>query len=286
MRRMIVVLASLVLVCGLVGAVSYRAGRAAAGSETEAFRGGQPVAMPGFSRVVFLSHVNDPARTPLFPGDPAFTLRTAFTVARDGFYMQTVTEGEHTGTHYSAPCHFHEGARCANQLGPADMVLPAVVVNIREKVLREPEYHVTVRDLVRWRDRHGPFPKDAAVLLRTGCDRWWGPDIGARTRTYYNCGSAAGKFRQPGFSERAVRWLIERGILGNRGALGSDTFGPDPTDDPDFIASWLTLRLHRMTLENLANLDAMPVRGGWIVVGGPRNIDGSGAPGTVFGLVP
>jgi len=286
MRRAIAIVSCVVVVIGVIAAVSYRAGRAAGAAGVTAMRGGQPVAMPAFSRVVFLSRVNNPKSTPGFPGDPVFSLRTVFTVARDGFYLQDVDEGEHTGTHYSAPCHFHEGALCANDLGPADLVLPAVVVNVREKVQRHPEYHVTIKDLTRWRDDHGPFPKDAAVLLRTGCGKWWGPEIGARIPTYYNCGSAEGKYRQPGFSEKAVRWLIDRGILGNRGALGSDTFGPDPTDDPDFMESWLTLRLHRLTLENLTNLDAMPATGGWIVVGGPRNLEGSGAPGTVFGFVP
>jgi hypothetical protein len=28
----------------------------------------------------------------------------------------------------------------------------------------------------------------------------------------------------------------------------------------------------------------MPANGGWIVVGGPRNKRGSGAPSTIFGL--
>jgi kynurenine formamidase len=83
-----------------------------------------------------------------------------------------------------------------------------------------------------------------------------------------------------------VKWLISTGALAKRGALGTDTFGPDPGSDPMFLETWLTLRRHRLTLENLTNLDAMPTTGGWIVVGGPRNRNGSGAPSTIFGLVP
>ncbi len=222
----------------------------------------------------------------MFPGDPAFRISTVFTVPQDGFFLQYVREGEHTGTHYSAPCHFHVEARCADQLGPADFVLPAVVVDVRAEVTQDVDYHVTIADLEAWEDDHGPFPTNAAVLLRTGCDRWWGPKIGRDIPTYYNCGSADGRFRQPGFSRAAVRWLIDRGVLGERGALGTDTFGPDPGDDLMFFETWLTLRRHRLTLENLTNLGAMPVTGGWIVVGGPRNEDGSGAPGTIFGLIP
>jgi kynurenine formamidase len=261
---------------------AYLAG-ASAGSNT--VRSGERLAMPGFTRVVFLSHSNNQIKTPVFPGDPAFTMSTPFTVPQDGYYLQYVKEGEHTGTHYSAPCHFHTKAFCADQLDPGDFLLPAVVIDIRADVKRDVDYHVTAQDLRDWEQAHGRIPKEAAVLLRTGCDRYWGPEIGRDIPTYYNCGSADGRFRQPGFSKHAVRWLIQRGVLGRRGALGTDTFGPDPGDDPNFLETSLTLRRHRFTLENLTNLDALPATGAWIVIGGPRNRHGSGAPSTIFGLI-
>jgi len=276
-RRTFVVAIALVL----TASVAYLAGSAASSGAAGGAR-----TLPGVSKVVFLSHVNDPKVVPGFPGDPAFTLTTAFTVPADGYYLQYVKEGEHTGTHYSAPCHFHVGARCAEDLAAGNYVLPAVVVDVRSQVEADVDYHVTVADLKAWETAHGVFPSNAAVLLWTGCDKWWGPRTGRTVPTYYNCGSAAGNFRQPGFSKAAVRWLIRQGVLGTRGALGTDTFGPDPGDDPNYVETFLTLRHHRFTLENLTNLGAMPTRGGWIVIGGPRNRHGSGAPSTIFGLVP
>jgi kynurenine formamidase len=148
------------------------------------------------------------------------------------------------------------------------------------------DYHVTVADLKAWQAANGAFPSNSAVLLWTGCDKWWGPETGSHVPTYYNCGSGQGSFRQPGFSKAAVKWLIYRGVLGHRGLLGTDTFGPDPGDDPTFAETSLTLHRHRFTLENLTNLGAMPTTGGWVVIGGPRNRHGSGAPSTIFGLVP
>jgi kynurenine formamidase len=124
------------------------------------------------------------------------------------------------------------------------------------------------------------------VLLWTGCDRFWGPALAPDRPTYYNCGSGAGRFRQPGFSRASVRWLIKTGVLTDRGALGTDTFGPDPGSDPVFKETFLTLRKHRFTLENLTNLGEMPATGAWIVIGGPRNRNGTGAPSSVIGLVP
>ena len=90
-------LAGTVIGLGVSGlrATPARTGTAAAG----------PIA--GFRKVVYLSHLNDPHRTPGFPGDPRFFTTTAFTVAKDGYYLQYVREGEHTGTHWGAPCHFH-----------------------------------------------------------------------------------------------------------------------------------------------------------------------------------
>src|SRR5256714_6826167 len=188
--------------------------------------GAGPVA--GFSRVVYLSHLNNPRRTPGFPGDPRFFMTTAFTVPKDGYYLQYVREGEHTGTHWGAPCHFHVHEVCAGGLPPTSLVLPAVVVDIRGKTRRDVDYRATVADMKAWIRHHGSMPKNAAVILRTGCDRVWGPDAAPTDRTYYNCGTGRRGLHQPGFSLRTVHWLIDHRILGDRRAVRGATFGPRP----------------------------------------------------------
>jgi kynurenine formamidase len=279
MRRVL----SLVSVVAIVATAAYAAGAA---SSRGGARAGTDSSLPGFTQVVFLSHVNDPSVIPGFPGDPRFTLRTSFTVANDGFYLQYVKEGEHTGTHYSAPCHFHVHALCADAMAPGDFFLPAVVIDVRAKTKADVDYRATVADLEAWVAEHGPMPQQAAVLLWTGCDEFWGPDRGAGTLNYYTCGSGKGGFHQPGFSLATVKWLIDEGVLGDRGLLGTDTFGPDPGTDFKYRETSLTLHKHRFTLENLTNLGALPAIGSWITWGGPRNSEGSGGPSTVFGLIP
>jgi len=269
-----------------VAFVSFVAGMATAASFGSASAGSAAAPLPGFGDVVSLSHVNDPATTPLFPGDPAFRIRTAFTIEDDGFYLEVVREGAHTGTHYSAPCHFHAGRRCMDDLVPEDLVLPAVVIDVRDEAAADPDHVVTVADLKAWEDTYGEMPAGAAVLLETGCDRYWANGDDPTAATYYNCGSGMPGFHQPGFSRHAVTWLIRTGVLAKRGALGSDTFGPDPSSDASFTPTSLTLDRHRVTIENLTDLDALPPLGAWIVLGSPRNVNGSGAPGTVFGFVP
>ena len=98
--------------------------------------------------LVFLSHVNDPAVTNVFPGDPEFTLETINTIPEDGFYMQYVREAEHTGTHWGAPAHFQEGGLTADQLDPGDLFLPAVKIDIRAKAAANADYALTVADLM------------------------------------------------------------------------------------------------------------------------------------------
>ncbi|RRQ28821.1 cyclase family protein [Rhodococcus sp. Eu-32] len=230
-------------------------------------------------RIVSLSHVNDPASTPIFPGDPEFVLETAATVAEDGYYLQNVRQGEHTGTHWGAPAHFQDGGLTADRLVPEDLFLPAVKIDIRDKAAADADYAVTVADLQEWETAHGQIPSGAAVVLWTGWESRWGTDA-------YVGADADGVTHQPGFSADAAQWLIDTGRLAVRGALGTDTFGPDLGNDETYPVSEKLYDQHRISLENLTNLGSLPTTGAYILVGGPINRAGSGSPATIFGLVP
>ncbi len=238
-----------------------------------------PAHLPPPVRPVLLSHVNDPATTPGFPGDPPFRLTTAATVPADGYYLQRLEQGEHTGTHWGAPVHFHPAGRAADQLDAEDLLRPAVTLDLRAAAAADPDYGVTVADLTTWEHTHGPIPAGAAVVAWFGWDRRWG-------RPGYANLDAHGTVHQPGFTVTAVEWLLERGILATNGALGTDTFGPDRGVDGSYAVSRLLYGERRISLENLAHLDRLPGRGAWILVGGVRNRRGSGSPATIYGLLP
>src|SRR4051794_21261844 len=75
---------------------------------------------------------------PLFPGDPKFTYRIVNTIAEDGYLLEQITSlGTHTGTHISAPAHFHAGAPYLNQLDESWTLMPLVVLDVRERVTKE-----------------------------------------------------------------------------------------------------------------------------------------------------
>src|SRR5687768_3645437 len=104
--------------------------------------------------LVSLSHVNDPATTTVYPGDPAFALETVATIERDGYYLQFVRQGEHTDTHWGAPGHFTPGAALADDLEPADLFRPAVKIDVRRQCARDADFTLSVRDLEAFERRH------------------------------------------------------------------------------------------------------------------------------------
>ncbi len=230
-------------------------------------------------RLVSLSHVNDPATTIVYPGDPPFELRTLATIERDGFYLRHVQGGEHTGTHWSAPGHFTPGAPLADELDPGDLFRPAVRVDVRAQCARDADHQVSVADLQAWEERHGRIPDESVVIIWTGWDARWG------TAAFANM-DPDGTMHQPGFAPEAVRWLIDTGRLGRRGGTGTDTFSPDHGADPTFTVSRLVHQRHRISVEVLANLAALPPTGAHLLCGGQINRAGSGSTALIYGVLP
>ncbi|MDQ3661451.1 MAG: cyclase family protein [Actinomycetota bacterium] len=266
-RKRVSVGLALALAVGFFAGQSFSRGKSASGA---------PEKILGFGEVVYLSHVNKPGM-PIFPGDPKFQLRTLYTVEEDGFRLNFAGLGEHSGSHWGAPCHFNASERCAEDMAPEDFFHPGVVIDARSQSRRNPDYALAVSDLKRFEDRHGRIPDNAIVIMWSGWQARW-DDPGA----YFNQDSD-GVLHFPGISVEATRWLIERRSLGG---LGIDTHGVDPGIDELYRTNTLLLKKHRIHLENLGGLQRMPPNGGWVVVGGVRNVGGSGSPATVFGLVP
>jgi kynurenine formamidase len=232
----------------------------------------------GSWRVVSLAHVLDPARISVFPGDPVPRLTDIATLPEHGYRLRLLTVGEHTGTHWGAPAHFDPDGCGADDLDPGDLLRPAVKVDVRARAAADPDYAVSVEDLRGWEDRHGPIPRGAAVIAWTGWESRWG------TAEFANL-DATGAMHQPGFSVEAVRWLLDTGRLHRQGALGTDTFGPDVGIDTNYTVSKLLYGEHRISLECLAGLAALPEAGALVLAGGVVISGGTGSPATIFGLI-
>jgi kynurenine formamidase len=259
---------------GLAGAVAATAG---GGSVAEA--AGKPFPLDRL-KLINLSHVNDPATTNVFPGDPPFELETIATIKDDGYFLQFVKEGEHTGTHWGAPGHFNEGEPLADDLDLEDLFRPAVKIDARDKCRNNGDYALTIADIKEWEKQHGRIPDESMVIMWTGWEYRWNDKT-----AWYNM-DADGVMHQPGFGIEAARWLVDTGRLGYRGGTGIDTFGPDLGTDENYLVSLQVYQRHRISLEILANLAALPTTGAHILCGGHINKDGAGSTALIYGILP
>ena len=229
-----------------------------------------------YSRVLHLSHVIDPS-IPQWPGDPPVEFETVASLEKDGYYLRRFSLGEHSATHMNAPNSFHSSGMGIDQYPAESLVVPAVVMDIRDKAAVNPDYALTIADVIVWEQQYGLVPFGSVVLLSTGwLDLWEKPDA------FLNQ-DIGGGMHFPGFGSDTTQFLLnERQIAG----VGIDTHGVDSGQDKTFATNRLVLEQPRIVLENLTNLEQLPPTGTTLVIGILRLRGGSGSPATVMALVP
>ena len=214
----------------------------------------------------------------------------------DGFSLDTLAEGqtpggyfyaakrfgtaEHGGTHLDAPFHFAEGGDDAASIPLERLILPGIVIDVRDAAAADPDYLVTVEDVAAWEDEHGRVPEGSAVLIRTGwADRW--PDALAYLGD--DTPGETGNLHFPGIGEAATRLLVEDR---RAGLLGIDTASIDNGRSTDFIAHQIGAAAGVPNLENVGDMSALPSTG-FLLAALPMKIDGgTGAPVRIVALIP
>ena len=189
--------------------------------------------------------------------------------ATDGFYSQTWTFHEHSGTHMDAPGHFIPGLRLTPDIPAADLIAPLAVVDIRSKAAANPDAMVAVEDIVRYERRHGRIPRGALVAMDSG----WAAKV--NDPIAFKGGTAFPNYHFPGFSEDAAMFLAEER---NVRAIGVDTISLDPGNSSTFDVHVSFLGTNRYGIENLANLGSAPPAGATVYVGVIPWEEGSGGP--------
>lgn len=233
---------------------------------------------PAFAdfRVVDLTQPMNP-NIPIWPGDPAFEVEAWASYANEGYFINRIAIGEHSATHWGTPNTFIEGARSADMFTAEELVVPAVVIDIRDKGASNADYRLSLDDVSAWEAENGEIPTGSVVILYTGWQDKWG-DAAA-----FLGHDAEGILHWPGFGADTVEFLInERGIVG----LGTDTHGADPGNDEEFGASFAMYAADGMILECLGSLDQLPPVGATLVIGGWPIEGGSGSPARIFALLP
>lgn len=219
------------------------------------------------NRVQDLTHVFR-AGFPVFTGaTPSRTTIAAFPT--HGFYAQGWSFGEHSATHLDAPGHFVPGGRLTPAITAAELIVPAVVIDVSERAAADPDTTVTPDDLRAFERRHGRIPRGALVFMNSG----WAAKAGDPLA--FKGGAAFPDYHFPGFGNDAAEWLLaERGIAG----IGVDTLSLDPGDSTTFPVHFTLLGADRYGVENVANLDKIPPRGATVYVGVIPWEEGSGGP--------
>ncbi len=224
-------------------------------------------------QVVDLTHTFHPA-IPVWPGSPPVEFRNLVRHAQ-GYYANAFSCAEHTGTHVDAPIHFIEARRSMHEVPATQLVGEACVIDVSDKVARNPDYRVSARDIRDFENRYGQIPPGAFVVARTGWEERWNDP-----KRYVNM-DERGVMHFPGFGEDAARLLLERNING----VGIDTLSIDYGPSQDFIVHKVLLGANKLGIENMANLKELPPRGATLIVGALKIRDGSGAPARVLALV-
>jgi kynurenine formamidase len=230
-------------------------------------------------RIVDLTFALDD-QAPFWPeGSPAspFRTTTSATHEHDGYFVRNLQLPEHFGTHMDAPLHFDPKGKGLHEIPVQDFLLEAAVVDVRAAVVANSDYQLSVQDLEKWEEAHGPFPHGGAVLMLTG----WGARWPSHDR--YMNQDAQGVLHFPGFSLEAAHYLLDHA---QPRAIGIDTTSIDYGPSEHYEVHNLTMRAGLYHLESLANLEQVPATGAILIALPMKLRGGSGGPARVVALVP
>lgn len=158
--------------------------------------------------------------------------------------------------------------------------MPLVLLDVHDKVARDPDYVLKMDDVRTWEARHGPIPEDAFVVMRTDWSRRW-PDMAAMLNK-----DAGGISHYPGWSLEVLQYLFETRKIR---ASGHETTDTDPgivASKGEFPLETFILKHDRYQVELLDSLERVPEAGALAVVTFPKPKNGSGFPARVFAILP
>jgi kynurenine formamidase len=235
------------------------------------------------SRIVDLTHTFDD-KTLYWPTSPSsFELKTLAKGKTPGgwFYSSnSLCTPEHGGTHLDAPLHFSEGGESVEAVSVRRLVAQAVVIDVSAKAEKDRDYRLTAADVKAWEAARGTIPKGAIVLLRTGWSSRW-PD---RLRYFGDATpNDASHLHFPSYGADAAELLVKGRAVG---ALGVDTASIDYGPSSDFPVHRIAAAAQVPGLENLANLDALPETGVWVIALPMKIGGGSGGPLRAIAFLP
>jgi kynurenine formamidase len=228
-----------------------------------------------YSRIVDLTHTIHP-NIPIWPGDPPTEITTVSQIETSGYFLRKFSMSEHSGTHMNAPKSFDSAGASIDSYPPQSLVVPAIAIDIRNRSLANPDYTLTIDDILTWEQQYQAIAPGSIIILYTGWQERWHDD-----RAFFNRDDH-GICHFPGFGKAATQFLLEKRLIAG---VGTDTHGVDPGQDETFTINKLVLEKQLIVLENLTNLHELPAVGIVLVIGILRLVGGSGSPVSVLAFV-
>ncbi|CAG0884343.1 unnamed protein product [Cyprideis torosa] len=161
--------------------------------------------------------------------------------------------GEHYGSHIDSPSHFWRGSWDSSQIPAAHLLaLPGVKIDVSEAASKDPNYQLSMNDVISFEQKHGQIPNDAVVFMYSG----WGKKFDDPVEFFGTENYTDPKyFHFPGFHKGAIEFLIrERSVV----ALGVDTASIDHGQSTEYEGHVLGAKNNVIFLENVAHLDEIP----------------------------
>lgn len=225
-------------------------------------------------QVVDMTHEHG-SDTLFWPGDPEFSFNIVFRgeiAPGEWFELNSFTTADHGGTHLDAPAHYSKGGWRTHQVPIDNLIGPGVIIDVREKASADPDYRVTIQDLIEWEDEYGRIPEGAVVIMNSDWDKYY-PNAELTFGTATPNDSAT--FHFPGFHEDAADWLARYRDIN---VLGVDTPSTDYGQSANFLVHQTIAKAGICGLENVAYVNRLPPKGSTIFVGVIKLFDGSGGP--------
>lgn len=217
-------------------------------------------------------------KTLYWPNNPVgFKLDTQFNgMTAGGYYYSSNAffSPEHGGTHLDAPVHFAKGKWSTDEIPLQQLTGNAVVIDVSSKTKNNADYQMTVDDVTEWEKEHGQIPDDAIVLFRTGWGQYY-PDAASYLGTAEKGDSAVAKLHFPSIHPQLAAWLVQNRKIK---AVGIDTASVDYGQSKDFKTHQVLYAENIPGFENVANLEALPIKGAYIVALPMKIKSGTGGP--------
>jgi kynurenine formamidase len=199
----------------------------------------------------------------------------AYTYAHDGFEATSYTLAtDQFGTQFDPPAHWAPEQAAIDEIPAGYSLRKLVVIDVSEKVKRNPRYFLAVADVKAWEHEHGRVPAGSVVMVRTDWSKRWTDDPVA----------AKALAADPNFPSVALETLeflhLKRHILFH----GHEPLDTDTTPTLEGEA-WLMHHGYAQA-EGVANLDGVPATGCLVSFGFPKFKGGLGGYARYIAICP